>query len=187
MGLGLKLSARGRAIETVAGVDRHPALVQMDLQAVAIVLDFVKPAVANGHLRPETCKLQSNESRHFRRLRAFDRPCQEARLGSLHQLRNSQNARRGRRATTGILVNYCEFPTIKGRDPSTTNAIGLVEKVIPAQRRFRILIDHDNDGLDVSVAPFFPAYPNFARALIQGGLSVLWSHHLSGPDIAGFR
>jgi hypothetical protein len=100
--------------------------------------------------------------------------------------RHSQRARRGRRETTGILVNFANSQ--QSRDaiiPATTNAIGLVEKVIPAQRRFRILIDHDNDGLDMSVAPFFPrrAYPNFTRALIQGGLSALWSHHLSGPDI----
>jgi hypothetical protein len=40
-----------RPVEPRPRADRHPTLVEMDLQAIAVVLDFVEPVVARGWLR----------------------------------------------------------------------------------------------------------------------------------------
>jgi hypothetical protein len=71
-----------RPVEPFAGVDRQPALVEMDLKAVAVVLDLMQPALAGWRLAPQRCELGRNESRYLRRLRALDHPRQETRFGT---------------------------------------------------------------------------------------------------------
>jgi len=53
-----------RPVEPRPRADRHPTLVEMDLQAIAIVLDFVEPVVTGGWLRSEGSKLRRHESGH---------------------------------------------------------------------------------------------------------------------------
>jgi hypothetical protein len=57
-----------RPVEPRPRGDRHPTLVEMDLQAIAVVLDFVEPVVTRGWLRPEGSKLRWHESGHRGRL-----------------------------------------------------------------------------------------------------------------------
>src|SRR5437588_8827639 len=53
-----------RPVEARPRADRHPTLVEVDLQAIAVVLDFVEPVVTRGWLRFEGSKLRRHESRH---------------------------------------------------------------------------------------------------------------------------
>ena len=51
-------------IQPVAGEDLLSSAVEMDLDAIAIVFDFMKPLVALGRPRLQRCKLGLNEPRH---------------------------------------------------------------------------------------------------------------------------
>jgi hypothetical protein len=51
-------------IQTVAGEDLLPAAVKMNLNAIAVVLDFVKPLVALGRPGLQRRELGLNEPRH---------------------------------------------------------------------------------------------------------------------------
>ena len=51
-------------VEARPRADRHPTLVEADLQAIAVVLDFVEPVVTRGWLRSEGSKLRWHESGH---------------------------------------------------------------------------------------------------------------------------
>jgi hypothetical protein len=51
-------------IQPVAGEDLLSSVVEMDLDAIAIVLDFMKPLVARGRLGLQRCELGLNEPRH---------------------------------------------------------------------------------------------------------------------------
>jgi hypothetical protein len=67
--------------------------------------------------------------------------------------------------------------------PPTSNAVGLVQEIFPvAQRRLRILVYRDDDGLGVVEAVSFARRQktDLASALIHGGLSALLSYHLGG-------
>lgn len=61
-------------VQAIAGVDRDPALVEMDLDPVAVVFDFMKSLVAFGRLGFQRRELGLDESRHVRTFGAFDRP-----------------------------------------------------------------------------------------------------------------
>ena len=51
-------------IQSVAGEDLLPAAVEVDLNAVAVVLDFMKPLLALGRPGLQRCELGLNEPRH---------------------------------------------------------------------------------------------------------------------------
>ena len=55
-------------VQPVAGEDLLPTPVEMDLHAVAVVLDFMKPLVALGRLGLQGGKLGFNEPRHLNTL-----------------------------------------------------------------------------------------------------------------------
>src|SRR5674476_1132574 len=78
-------------IVTVAGIDRG-ALVEVNLQSVAVVLDFMQPCAADGSPGSQRSELGGDESRHFRRDGSFDHPRDEAGLCTLGHYANSQNA-----------------------------------------------------------------------------------------------
>jgi hypothetical protein len=67
---------------TVAGVDPG-GLIYVDLQRVAVILDFMQPFAAEGGLGFQRSKLGGDKPRHFRRDGAFDHPRDEAGLGTL--------------------------------------------------------------------------------------------------------
>ena len=69
-------------VVTVAGVDLG-TFVQVDLQAVAVIIDLVQPFAADGGLGFQRRESGRAESRHFRRHCAFDHPRDEAGLGTL--------------------------------------------------------------------------------------------------------
>ena len=120
--------ARCSPVEAVAGVDLHPSPVQVGLQAIAVVLDFVEPAVAGGLLRPERRELRRDESRHLGGPRALDRPRQKTGLGTLRHLRYSQKP-----AAAGW-ANDGQSTRIIPRFGSLT-AAGMVRSDHRAQRR----------------------------------------------------
>jgi hypothetical protein len=65
----------------------------------------------------------------------------------------------------------------------STNTMRLVQKELPIpQGRFRILVDRDDDGLNVSVAPTFARRPvsNLSQGFSHGGLFAFSSYHLRG-------
>ena len=51
-------------VQPVAGEDLLSSAVEMDLDAIAVVLDFMKPLVALGRLGLQRCELGLNEPRH---------------------------------------------------------------------------------------------------------------------------
>ena len=51
-------------IQPVSSVDLLPAAVDVDLDAVAVELNFMKPLLALGSLGLQCCKLGLNEPRH---------------------------------------------------------------------------------------------------------------------------
>ena len=53
-------------------VDLAPAFVQVDLDPVAVVLDFVEPLIPDRCLGFQGGELGLDESRHLRRAGAFD-------------------------------------------------------------------------------------------------------------------
>src|SRR4051794_39287443 len=55
-------------VQPVAGVDLLSAAVEMDLNAIAVELDLVKPQVAFRRRRPQRCKLGLNKARHLNTL-----------------------------------------------------------------------------------------------------------------------
>ena len=52
-------------VQPVAGEDLLSTLIEMDLHAVAVVLDLMKPLVVLGRSRLQGGKLGFNEPRHF--------------------------------------------------------------------------------------------------------------------------
>jgi hypothetical protein len=62
----------------VTGKDFYLALVEMNLDPVAVEFDFVNPLVSRRRPELERGKLRWNGSRHLRRLGAFDHPRNEA-------------------------------------------------------------------------------------------------------------
>jgi len=89
-----------------------PAPVEMDLGAVAVELDFVKPLLALRSFGLQCCKLGLNEARHGNTLRHNAKLIKE-------------NARRAWRATASILADFAANSNNLGDViPSvTTNAV----------------------------------------------------------------
>ena len=52
-------------VEPIAGVGLLLARVDVELDPIAVILDFVKPLVSRGSLGLQGCQLGSNEARHF--------------------------------------------------------------------------------------------------------------------------
>jgi hypothetical protein len=80
-----RIGDNGKAVGpvvTVAGIDRG-ALIEVDLQPVAVVLNFVDPLASDGCPGFQGGKLRRNKPGHFRRHGAFDHPRDEAGLGTL--------------------------------------------------------------------------------------------------------
>src|SRR4051794_19607889 len=77
-------------VQPITGEDLLPAPAKVDLDAVAVELDFVKPLLALRRFGLQRRKLGFNEPR---------------RGNTLWKKRNSQKARRTLEGTTGILLN----------------------------------------------------------------------------------
>jgi hypothetical protein len=55
-------------IQPISGEDLLPSAVEVNLDAVAVKLDLMKPLVTPRHLRLQRCKLGLNEPRHLNTL-----------------------------------------------------------------------------------------------------------------------
>src|SRR5215213_2136129 len=119
-------------VQPVTGEDLLPSPVDVDLDAVAVELDFVKPLLTLRRFGLQRCKLGLNEPRHRDWIR--------------HNATRKQKRPRAWRSTTGILAYFSGIPNQSGDVifPATTNAVGHIEEVFAVAQRLLGIVDGDS-------------------------------------------
>jgi hypothetical protein len=95
-------------IQSGPGVDSRPALVEVKLEPIAVVLDFVEPVVAGGRLGSQRGELGGMNPGIADGFEPVDRSREKPRLGTLRQLRKLAKFRPGPEDNGGQSTGY--FP-----------------------------------------------------------------------------
>jgi hypothetical protein len=101
-------SAWSNPIQSGPGVDPRPALVEVKLEPIAVVLDFVEPVVAGGRLGSQRGELGGMNPGIADGFEPVDRSREKPRLGTLRQLRKLAKFRPGPEDNGGQSTGY--FP-----------------------------------------------------------------------------
>jgi hypothetical protein len=103
-----KRLVQSNPIQSGPGVDPRPALVEVKLEPIAVVLDFVEPVVAGGRLGSQRGELGGMNPGIADGFEPVDRSREKPRLGTLRQLRKLAKFRPGPEDNGGQSPGY--FP-----------------------------------------------------------------------------